>query len=130
MEIIIPSACVPKARPRSTINKKTGKIQVYTAGKSAKYAHDAKIIAQNQCQLENFTPIPEGTPVRIMMEFVLTGGKNWHSAKKPDIVNLEAQIADVLTGIAYDDDKQIVELLSRKVKGTLPMTRILVEPYE
>lgn len=46
-------------------------------------------------------------------------------AKKPDCDNIAKIICDALNGIAYDDDKQIVELLVVKEYGENP--KVIVE---
>ena len=48
--------------------------------------------------------------------------------KKPDIDNVEKIILDALNGIAYDDDKQVVEEASSKLYSDVP--RVEIEVYE
>jgi len=48
-------------------------------------------------------------------------------AKKPDIDNIVKAIADALNGLAYLDDKQIVEFEAVKWYGEEPMVRVMIE---
>ena len=48
--------------------------------------------------------------------------------KKPDADNIVKCVADGLNGVAYDDDKQIVELEIKKLYGTTP--QVIVELME
>ncbi len=121
MELVIPGACVPKGRPRVTFQH--GKAIAYTPKRTREYAQLAKVVAISQMNEDNYKIIPKGKPVRILMEFYL----NRKITSVPDIDNLQKQILDVLKGTCYENDSQIVEILARKVKGPLPMTRIVIE---
>ncbi len=133
MELIIPGACVPKGRPRVTF--KNGKAIAYTPAKTRNYAKLARIVAISQMNESGYKMIPKDKPVRILMEFylhwplVLKSGKP--SKRKitspPDVTNMEAMMMDVLQGISYENDSQVTEVLSRKIWGSLPMTKILIE---
>ena len=47
--------------------------------------------------------------------------------KKPDIDNIAKSILDGLNGIAYDDDKQIVQLLVYKYYGVYPRVEVTID---
>jgi len=121
MELIIPGPCVPKGRPRVTF--KSGKAFAYTPQRTREYANLAKAVAISQMNEDHYEIIPKDKPVRILLEFYL----NRKITAVPDVANLQAQILDVLEGICYFNDSQVVEVLSRKIKGSLPMTKIIVE---
>lgn len=121
MEFYIPGACVPKGRPRVTF--KGGKAQAYTPARTRNYAKLAKVVIIGQMNEGDYQIIPKGKPVRILLEFYL----NRKITAVPDIDNLQKQILDVLKGTCYENDSQVVEVLSRKIKGSLPMTKIIVE---
>lgn len=121
MELIIPGSCVPKGRPRVTF--KSGKAIAYTPARTRNYAKLAKAVAISQMNEDNYEIIPKDKRVRILMEFYL----NRKITAVPDVTNLEAMIMDVLQGVCYFNDSQVVEVLSRKIKGSLPMTKIIIE---
>lgn len=53
--------------------------------------------------------------------------------KKPDIDNVIKVIADALNGVAYDDDKQIIDVSARKVYSETPRVDVrirIIEPEE
>lgn len=49
---------------------------------------------------------------------------------KPDIDNLEKFSLDILNGILFEDDSQVIELRARKKYSTQPSTLIRVIPIE
>ncbi len=121
MELIIPGACVPKGRPRVTFQH--GKAFAYTPKRTREYANLAKVVAISQMNEAHYKIIPKDKPVRILLEFYL----NRKITAVPDVANLQAQILDVLEGICYENDSQVTEVLSRKIKGSIPMTKIIIE---
>lgn len=121
MELIIPGACVPKGRPRVTFQH--GKAIAYTPARTRNYAKLARVVAISQMNEDGYKIIPKNIPVRILMEFYL----NRKITAVPDIDNLQKQILDVLKGTCYENDSQVTEVLSRKIKGSLPMTKIIIE---
>lgn len=127
MEFIIPGATRPKARPRTTFQ--SGKPVTYTPPESRDYAEKVRLLALNEWNKQNIAPIPYPRPVKMEITFIL----DRKPTARPDIVNLAAQIADILQGdrthqpIAYDDDSQITELHLYKKSGRFPMTRVVVE---
>ena len=131
LDLVIPGACVAKERPRTTtiitenpLGQAVGKrTWGYTPKRSREYALKARLIAQNACQLANFDPIPYPKPVKLTIEFIL---KRVATAR-PDVNNLAGAILDVLQGIGFEDDSQVVELVAVKLKGKFPMTHIVVE---
>ena len=78
-------------------------------------------------------------PVAVSIDFLMQTPKSWSQAKKimaqdreilplkkPDIDNMIKTVLDALNGLAYDDDKQIVELTASKSYNTYPGTCIRV----
>lgn len=78
-------------------------------------------------------------PVAVSISFLLATPKAWSKAKKelaqeheilplkkPDVDNLVKTVLDALNGLAYDDDKQIIELSASKHYNTYPGTVIRV----
>lgn len=119
---------VAKARPRMT---RSG--HVYTPDKTTKAENEIRRAWQ-----EKHGSIIEG-PVAVSVVFMLKMPETWSKAKKlmaqyrevlptkkPDVDNLVKTVFDALNGLAYDDDKQIVELSARKVYACKPGTVIRV----
>ena len=121
MELYIPGPCVPKGRPRVTWQG--GKAIAYTPARTRQYAKLARLVVISQMNESGYTMIPKDKQVRVLFEFYL---KRKITAV-PDVTNMEAMIMDVLQGICYFNDSQVTEVLSRKIKGSLPMTKIIVE---
>ena len=78
-------------------------------------------------------------PVAVSIDFLMQTPKSWSKAKKemaqvqeilplkkPDIDNLVKTVLDALNGLAYDDDKQIIELSAHKRYNKYPGTVIRV----
>lgn len=49
--------------------------------------------------------------------------------KKPDIDNIVKVVLDALNGVAFKDDKQVIDLYARKVYGINEGLRIIVEEW-
>ena len=54
--------------------------------------------------------------------------KTLQHIKRPDVTNLNKQMEDVMTGIVYADDRQVVEISGKKIYGLDQGTKI--EVYE
>ena len=121
INLYIPGPCVPKGRPRVTW--KNGRAFAYTPKRTREYAKLAKVVVISQMNEGGYKIIPKDKPVRILMEFYL----NRKITAVPDVTNLEAMEMDVLQGVCYENDSQVVEVLARKIKGSIPMTKIIIE---
>lgn len=115
---------VPKARPRH--NTKTG--ITYTPKKTQiaeSYVKDSYISQGGK--------IIDG-PVEVKIEFYLRKPKKPTAAeplKRPDIDNLTKTILDGLNGVAYEDDKQIIKVITEKHwADDEPMTVFSVYEYK
>lgn len=75
--------------------------------------------------------VPKGTPVSVTVVFQFTRPKAHplrpHPVVKPDLDKLARALLDALTGVAYDDDAQVVRLCLDKVYGDDVRTTVLVE---
>lgn len=131
VELIIPGQTRPKERPRTKTVIQTGasgevldkKTWGYTPTRTRYYAKLAGILAKNEFNKRRLDPIPYPNPVRLTIEFIL----NRQATAVPDIGNLANMISDVLQGIAYSNDSQVVELYASKIKGKYPMTKVIIE---
>lgn len=119
---------VAKARPRMT---RSG--HVYTPDKTTKAEN-----AIRRAWQEKRGEMIEG-PVAVSIVFMLKMPVNWSKAKKlmaqdqevlpckkPDVDNLVKTVMDALNELAWNDDKQVVELSARKVYASNPGTVIRV----
>lgn len=118
--IIIDLPPVPKARPRMSNG------HAYTPERTRQYENAVKLIARTQIKR-----VSSGA-IRLSIHFYLLRPKSAKNAnlrplKRPDIDNLAKAILDALNGIAYEDDKQIVELHLYKDYSERPRTEIELE---
>lgn len=85
-------------------------------------------------------PKPLEGDLRVWITFYMPTPISWSKAKKeraeceiirpsvrPDIDNLVKIVLDGLNGVAFADDKQVVELMAAKYYSANPRTAILVE---
>ena len=68
-------------------------------------------------------PIPESTS-KIRRSAMLN--RQLHHIKKPDTTNLQKFAEDVLSGIVFEDDRQVVWITSKKIYSEKPRTVITV----
>ena len=119
---------VAKARPRMTMSG-----HVYTPDKTTKAEN-----AIRRGWQEHGGSMIHG-PVSVSVVFMLKTPASWPMAKrmlaqereirptkKPDVDNLVKTVMDALNGLAYYDDKHIVELSARKIYARNPGTVIRV----
>jgi len=123
----IPGAPVGKARPRMS---RSG--HVYTPKKTKDAEALVKFYGQTHCS-------PVTGPVTLRMVFGMPIPKSYtkkqraqidagilYPAKTPDIDNLIKLILDGLNGIAYADDKQVIEILAVKYYADVPGTTVQI----
>ena len=106
-EITIPISPKPQSRPRSTVVK--GRIKVYEDKEAKIYKEAIKIVCKNRIKEK----IQKPNPVSLHIIFYL---KNI-STKKPDVDNLSKAILDALNGLLFDDDAQVIYLVSEKIQS-------------
>ncbi len=127
LHLIIPGPPVAKQRPRS------GRGRMYTPKETVNYetyVRELWVIAYH-----NFTPIQGAVRINLYVYLgipqsaskkrqaqMLSGEIG--AAKKPDLDNVEKIICDALQGLAYLDDKQIVEVHSFKAFSDTPRVEI------
>ena len=76
---------------------------------------------------------PAGTPVRIAVTFQFAQPKRpvrEHPTVRPDADKLARALLDALTGVAYEDDSQVVRLEIFKVYGPDAQTTVQVEALD
>ena len=131
----VPGDPKAKARPRATVIG--GHASMYTPKKTARWE---SIIRETAIPKFPDGPIPAGEPVHMSVKFwfpfVGTPRKREpHPAqwlpKREDVDNLFKLVADSLNGIAYVDDRQIVEAHIQKIRcgqnRNEPRTEVMIE---
>lgn len=121
-----------KQRPKFT---KVGKFaKIYTPKETVNYETLVKLSYQQQCK-EYF----DNQPLRVRIKAFYQIPKSYSFKKKmqcyddkikpttkPDCDNIAKIICDALNTIAYDDDKQIIELTIEKHYGLEPMVLVAI----
>ena len=133
IRIVIPGQPVSKLRPRVT---RTG--HTYTPEKTVRYEK----LVQDMWRVygsESFGDSPIRMDIDLYMQIPasvskkkkeqMLNGQIKHT-KKPDSDNVAKAISDGLSGLAYTDDAQIVELTVRKQYGSDPMAVVTMERVE
>lgn len=129
----IPGKPVGKGRPRFA--RRGNFVATYTPEKTVSFENMVKLFASHDMGCR---PPIEG-PLKISVEVVVAPPASMSKKKtgqalsgmhkpttKPDLDNVVKSIADALNGVAYVDDKQIVEISARKHYGTADLTRVVV----
>lgn len=127
MKIVIDLPPESKERPHFSNG------HAYTPQKTRDYENAVRLIARAQireklhgavsAEIDFYMPIPKSW-TKAKQEQAMSG--EIRPTVKSDIDNLCKAIFDALNGIAYDDDKQIVELTARKFYGE-PRTEIWLQ---
>lgn len=129
-----------KGRPRVSVRKsKDGErafARAYTPKQTVIYENQVKLEYENQCGSYRFPDdamldirifayygIPKSTSKK-KRELMLEG--KIRPTKKPDFDNVAKIICDSLNGIAYQDDKQIVDGMFRKFYSEQPRVEVKI----
>lgn len=120
MEFIVEGDPKGKARPR--FSRRSG--TVYTPSKTAKYEKEIR----DSFLAAGGKMIPNGSYVTVAVDAYFKIPKSYAKGKrlackyninrpdkKPDIDNILKVVLDALNGLAYEDDKQVVEVRCRKL---------------
>lgn len=131
--ITVPGEPVGKGRPRFSTNG--GFARAYTPKKTAMFENLVRLEYESQCGYKYeddnmlsllviaYFSIPKSTSKKrkaMMQEGII------RPTVKPDADNLVKAVADSLNGIAYRDDKQIVDCQVRKFYAETPKTVISI----
>ncbi len=122
VELIVPGEPVGKGRPRFTVQG--GRAIAYTPKATKEYEDIIKqlyILQYNEMQFVEDEPleleiracygIPKSTS-KALRERMLS--EDIACVKKPDIDNVVKIVCDALNGLAYSDDKQIIDIEAHK----------------
>ncbi|KHO63373.1 endonuclease [Thermoanaerobacter sp. YS13] len=130
MLLTIPGKPFGKQRPRVTKRGVT-----YTPAETVNYEAFVKLLYMHEYRniklegplrmiIRAFYKIPKGTNKKdkeLMLQNIL------RPTKKPDMDNVVKIIADALNGLAYDDDKQIVEMYISKFYSEDEFVEVVIE---
>lgn len=140
IKLTIPGEPLPCARPRVTT--RCGYAQTYDPQAKIKSALTATAHMEWS---KNGQSNAFAGPLAVELTFYMTvptsqSTKSRHARlwrfpgyehqSRPDLDNLEKTICDVLTGIAWQDDRQIIELKSKKLYDWNPRTEVKIVPIE
>lgn len=126
VEFTIPGEPVGKQRPKASFQQK----RMYTPEKTINYESFVKHCyygnphfceRQIAVEIKAYMPIPSSVSKKKqqqMLEGII------RPCKKPDLDNVIKSILDGLNGVAYEDDKQVIELHSEKYYGTTPRVEV------
>lgn len=110
-----------KGSTRSFVSRKTGKVVTLADNKHlASWTRMAEYEARRAGA--EYAPKPQAVQVHVCFQFLRpTSGKGRtrvdHTVK-PDIDKLLRAVLDALTGVAYEDDSQVVSVIATKSYGT------------
>ncbi|MBU9711088.1 RusA family crossover junction endodeoxyribonuclease [Evansella tamaricis] len=128
---------VAQGRPR-TGKSFTGKTVVYDPKKSRNYKQYVRLVAlehrpknllesELELVIDVFRKIPKSMP-KYKQELAIEG--KLRPTTKPDVDNYAKGIKDGLSGIIWNDDKQVVSLLVRKWYSSTPRVEVKVIEIE
>ena len=115
----------PQGKGRPRFSTRGGFVKTYTPEKTASYENFVKLCYLNKykgqkldgeiiAEIIAYFPIPKSFSKKKRSEAI--EGKI-RPTKKPDTDNIAKTILDSLNGIAFEDDKQVIALLVKKLYG-------------
>lgn len=133
ISLTVPGPPVGKARPRVT------RTHTYTPKKTKVYEARVAGLLSEQCP--GFVPLTGSLSMKLMimcpvpksasksLKRCMLAGKI-RPTKKPDIDNIIKIIGDALNGVAYEDDKQIVDVIAHKYYDLDPGVTIIIKEIQ
>ena len=134
--VVIEHRPTPKQRPAWS------KGRAYTPKKTRDYESLLANVAQATMYMNKKKRFDSETPLRVTATFVFAPPKSWSEKKRQDALdgvtypilsntgdvdNLLKSCLDSFNGIVFDDDKTIVEIVSKKKYGEKNQIIVLVE---
>lgn len=121
---VIEGRCPTKGSTRSFVHPKVGKVvTVADNARLKQWTKDAKW--QARAAKVPLIYKPHGVIVNVVVEFVKPKtAKRAAPTVRPDVDKLLRAVLDALTGIAYADDSQVVQVTTSKTYG--PSERVTV----
>ena len=128
---------VAKGRPR--FNRATGR--AFTPQKTINYETLVKM--EYMMAHDNLEPFPADTALSVTIEVYLSIPKTTSKkkreqmlngeirpTKKPDTDNCIKAVLDSLNGVAFQDDKSVVEIIARKYYAEVPRVEVWIMEVE
>lgn len=116
-----------KGRPRFA------KGHVYTPKKTREYETDIKTAYISMSKGYSY----KDTPVIVCIEARLKrakSNKRKYAVTKPDLDNIIKAVLDGLNGVAFDDDRQVIEISAKKLycnaENDMPYTEVVIYPKQ
>lgn len=129
----------PQGKGRARVGKVGGHARMFTPAKTV--AYEGLIAMAAQQAMRGGAPL-EG-PLALSVEAVATIPASWSKKRrsealagllrpttKPDIDNIVKAVGDGANGVAWGDDRQIVQLTALKRYGERPELRVIVARIE
>lgn len=110
--LTIPGVPVPKGRPRF------GRGRTYTPRKTLDYENLVKFVAIDSRNRHGWKRL--SGPVKCTLRF-------YGASPKADLDNLVKCILDGLNGLAFDDDRQVAELVASRIGSGKPETLVEIQ---
>lgn len=132
----VPGEPQGKGRPRFARPKGSNFTMAYTPEKTVSYENRVKAMYV----YGRFPKLDGPVRVSVVMYFGIPASVSKkarqlmldgeiYPAKKPDADNVCKSVIDALNGIAFDDDKQVVELRAKKMYSDRPRVVVKLHPY-
>lgn len=136
MQVIFTIPGEPKGKGRPRFARRGSYVQTYTPDSTAAYEEKVKRCYYQQCRSHNFGS-DEMLQVHILAKYPIAksvsqkkrGMMLAHRLRptvKPDADNIIKIVCDALNGIAYGDDKQIVDAHFHKIYSTEPGVQVMI----
>lgn len=138
LSFVVEGDAIPKARPRIV---RVGRgVRAYTPGKTVNYEQLFGLRAMQAMKAAGMVATLAGVVVRLSIAVVPPA--SWGKRKtaqaiageilptaKPDIDNVAKSVLDGLSGIVYQDDKQVIELSVRKHYAAAAAVQVHITEY-
>lgn len=137
MQLIFKIPGEPKGKGRPRFARKGSYVHTYTPDSTAAYEEKVKRCYYQQCGNRNYFDKDEMLQVHILAKYPIPksisqkkrGMMIAHRLRpvvKPDADNIIKIVCDALNGIAYGDDKQIVDAHFHKIYSTEPGVQVMI----
>ena len=128
-----------QSKQRARFNVKNGR--VYTMRQTVEYESYVKACYTDYMNQFGWKPFkgPIKANIEVFIQVPKSDSKKLKEAKlsgkirpqiKPDVDNLCKTILDALNGLAYEDDKQVVECVIKKFYATEPCAYVVLKSLE
>ncbi len=137
MKVLFEILGEPKGKGRPKFRRAGNHVKTYTPDETASYENLVKLEYQSQCgkfrfgdnecldmRIYAFYGVPKSVSNK-KRQLMLS--ERIRPAKKPDMDNVVKIIADSLNGVAYKDDKQIVDTMVRKFYSDIPRVVVTIQ---